>query len=158
MAVQPIPPGYHTVTPYLMMKDASKAIRYYQQAFGATELFRMPGPNDAVMHAELQIGTSRIMLADESAGEGCSGPTGAAGTPVSLMVYVEDVDKVFARAIESGGTVKRPVIDQFYGDRSGTLADPFGHVWTIATHKEDLSHEELERRLAAMMKTAGGGA
>jgi PhnB protein len=153
--VKPIPDGYHTVTPYLIIKGAAKAIEYYQKAFGATELFRMPGPGGAVMHAEIKVGDSVIMLADEYPDMGYRGPQALGGTPVSILLYVEDVDKRFNQAIAAGAKVLRPVQDQFYGDRSGTLTDPFGHVWTIATHKEDLSPEEIDKRFQAHMKKQG---
>lgn len=158
MAVQPIPPGYHTVTPYLVMKNAGKAIEFYKKAFGATELYRMPGPGDSVMHAEVKIGDSPVMMSDEMPGQPWKGPESYGGTPVSLMIYVENSDAVFARAVEAGATSLKPVADQFYGDRAGTLKDPFGHVWTIATHKEDVPPEEIDRRFQEMMKKGGGGA
>ena len=154
MAVKPIPDGYHSVTPYLIVKGAAKAIDFYKSAFGATELMRMPGPNDRVMHAEIKIGDSVVMLADEPEGGQHRSPLTIGGTPVSLMVYVDDVDTVFSQAVSLGAQTTRPVVDQFYGDRSGTLTDPFGHVWTIGTHVEDVSAEEMERRMAAMQKSA----
>jgi len=157
VSVKKIPEGYHTVTPYLVMKDATRALEYYKQAFGAQELFRMPGPGGKVMHAEIRIGTSPVMLADEMPEMGYCGPKAEGGSPVSLMVYVEDVDTVFERAIAAGGTVKRPVENQFYGDRTGTLQDPFGHVWSIATHVEDVPTEDLNRRFEEMMKQHHGG-
>src|SRR5713101_703694 len=153
MAVKPIPEGYHSVTPYLIIKGASRAIEYYKKAFGATEVMRFPGPNDTVMHAEIQIGDSRIMLADEGQGEYRS-PQAIGGSPVSLMIYVNDVDKVFNQAVSAGAKTTRAVQDQFYGDRSGNLIDPFGHVWTVSTHKEDVSGEEMQRRMAALPKSA----
>jgi PhnB protein len=148
--VPPVPPGYHTVTPYLIVRNAAKAIEFYKSAFGAVELMRFPGPNDSVMHAEVRIGDSPVMLADEMPAEGHVGPQSLGGAPVSMMLYVEDVDARFAQAVAAGATVKRPVADQFYGDRTGTLVDPFGHMWSIATHKEDVSMEEMQRRLAKM--------
>jgi PhnB protein len=148
--VQPIPTGYHTVTPYLIVRNGAKAIEFYKKAFGAVELMRFPGPNDSIMHAEVKIGDSPVMLADEMPEEGHVGPQTLGGVAVSLMVYVEDVDARFAQAVAAGATVKRPVADQFYGDRTGTLVDPFGHVWSLATHKEDVSMEEMQRRLAKM--------
>ena len=148
MAVKPIPAGYHAVTPYLIINGAAKAIDYYKRAFNAEELFRLGGPNGAIMHAEIKIGDSPVMLADEM--EGYRGPLGLGGTPVSLMIYVTDVDKIFAQAIAAGGKERRPVANQFYGDRTGTLVDPFGHVWSIATHVEDVSPEEIDRRFAKM--------
>jgi PhnB protein len=148
MAVKPIPAGYHTVTPYLIIDGAAKAIDFYKRAFNAEELFRFDGPNGTLMHAEIKIGDSPVMLADEM--EGYRGPPGLGGTPVSLMVYVTDVDKIFAQAIAAGGKERRPVANQFYGDRTGTLVDPFGHVWSIGTHVEDVSPEEIDRRFAKM--------
>jgi len=147
--VKPIPDGYHSVTPYLITKGAADAIEFYKKAFGAIELLRMPQPDGKIGHAEIQIGDSRIMLSDENAEMGFVGPTTLGGTPVSIMIYVEDVDTVFSQAIAAGGTEQRPLKDQFYGDRSGTLNDPFGHTWHIATHKEDVSPEEMEKRMAA---------
>ena len=152
MSVKPIPDGYHSVTPYLIIKGAAAAIEFYKQAFGAIELMRMPGPDDKIGHAEIKIGNSPVMLADEHPDMGFRGPQSLGGTPVSLMIYLEDVDMVFARSIAAGATVLRPIQDQFYGDRSGTLTDPFGHVWTIATHKEDLSPEEIAQRVAEFTK------
>src|ERR1041384_5614312 len=147
MAVKPIPEGYHSVTPYLIIDGAADAIEYYKKAFGATELFRMPMPGGKIGHAELKIGDSPIMLADEHPEMGYKSPTSWGGSPVSLMLYVDDVDAVFKQAIAAGGKEQRAVQDQFYGDRSGTFADPFGHVWTVSTHKEDVSMEEMEQRM-----------
>ena len=152
MPVSPIPEGYHSLTPYLIIRGAADALAYYAKAFGATELFRMPGPEGKIMHAEMQIGNSRFMLADEFPQMNALSPAHFGGTPVSLMIYIEDVDTVFARAIEAGGMEVRPVVDQFYGDRSGTLVDPFGHQWTISTHVEDVPPEEMEKRAAEAMK------
>ena len=157
MAVKPIPEGYHSVTPYLIIKGATEAIEYYQQAFGAIELMRMPAPGGKIGHAEIKIGDSPIMLADEFPEMGHKSPKTLGGSPVSIMIYVEDVDTVFARAITAGGTEQRPVKDQFYGDRSGTLEDPFGHVWHVATHKEDVPAEEMARRASAYTAAATGG-
>jgi PhnB protein len=148
-AVKPIPEGYYTVTPYLIVNGAAKAIDFYKKAFGAKELFRMGGPDGKIGHAEIKIGNSPIMLADEHPEMGYRGPLTLGGTPVSILLYVDDVDKMAAQAIAAGAKVQRPVKDQFYGDRSGTFADPFGHVWTIATHKEDVSSEEMKKRMAA---------
>ncbi len=147
---KPIPEGYHTITPYLIINGAADAIEFYKKAFGATELFRMGGPGGRVMHAEMKIGDSPFMLADEFPEMGYRSPKSLGGTPVSLMLYVEDVDALAAQATAAGAKVMRPVQDQFYGDRSGTFVDPFGHVWTISTHKEDVSMEEMKRRMAAM--------
>ena len=146
--VQPVPAGYHSVTPYLMVRDANRALAFYAQAFGARELMRLPTPDGKVAHAEVMIGDSHVMLADES--REFPGPQTLNGVGVSLMLYVDDVDATFARAIAAGATERRAVADHFYGDRNGTLADPFGHVWTIATHVEDVSVEEAQRRMAAL--------
>ena len=156
MAVKPIPEGYHSVTPYLIIDGATEAIEYYKNAFGAVELFRMPAPGGKIGHAEIKIGDSPIMLADEHPEMGYKSPTSYGGTPVSLMIYVEDVDATFKQAIAAGGKEQRAVADQFYGDRLGTLTDPFGHVWTISTHKEDVSMEEMQRRMESA-HAAGGG-
>jgi PhnB protein len=152
MAAAPIPAGYHSVTPYLIIDGASKAIDFYKHAFEAEELLRMPGPDGKVAHAEIKIGDSPVMMAD--AGEEHRSPKAFGGTPVSLMIYVEDVDRIFRQALAAGATQQRPVVNQFYGDRSGTLVDPFGHIWTIATHVEDVSMEEINRRMAKMMQDA----
>lgn len=152
MAVKYIPDGYHTATPYLIVNGAARAIDFYKQAFEATELMRFPGPGGTIGHAEIRIGDSPIMLADESPQMGYRGPAAFGGSPVSLMIYVKDVDKVVDRAIKAGAKLERAVADQFYGDRNGTIHDPFGHVWTIATHTEDVSPEEMQRRMAAMAK------
>jgi PhnB protein len=149
---KPIPEGYHAVTPYLIVKGAARALEFYKKAFNATELFRMEGPGGNVGHAEFQIGNSRIMLSDEFPDMGARSPETIGGSPVGLCIYTEDVDSLFQQAIAAGGKQERPVVDQFYGDRSGTLRDPFGHQWTVATHKEDVSPEEMERRMAAAMK------
>jgi len=149
MAVKAIPEGYTAVTPYLIVAGASRAIEFYAKAFGARELFRMGAPGEKVGHAELQIGNARIMLADEFPEMGARSPKSIGGTPVSLLLYVDDVDAVVPRAVAAGAKVVREVQDQFYGDRSGNIEDPFGHKWTIATHKEDVSPEEMERRARA---------
>lgn len=154
MAVKAIPDGYHSVTPYLIVKGATRAIEFYRKAFGATEIMRFEGPNFTVMHAEIQIGDSRIMLADEAENGSYRSPQSLNGTPVSLMIYVADVDKTFNQALSAGAKETRAVEDQFYGDRSGNLIDPFGHVWTVATHKEDLSSEEIQARMSALAKSA----
>jgi PhnB protein len=152
--VKPIPEGYHSVTPYLIVKGAAAAIDFYKKAFNATEVLRMEGPNGTVMHAELQIGDSRIMLADEQPAMGYAALPEGLRSNVGLMIYVEDVDKIAAQATAAGIKTERPVADQFYGDRSGNFIDPFGHRWTIATHVEDVSEEEMERRMSAMAKSA----
>ena len=148
--VQAIPAGYAGVTPYLIIRDAARAIEFYQKAFGATELMRFPGPDGTIGHAEIKIGDGVVMLADESPEMGHKSPQTLGGTAITLLFYVPDVDAQFARAVAAGGTVKNPLKDQFYGDRSGTIADPFGHIWTIATHTEDVSPDEMQRRMAAM--------
>jgi len=148
--VKPIPEGYHSVTPYLTISGAAQAIEFYKKAFGATELMRMPAPRGKIGHAELKIGNSVIMLADESPEAGNRSPQSLGGTPVSILIYVEDVDAVFKRAVAAGAKVVREVADQFYGDRSGGITDPFGHGWYIHTHIEDVSPQEIEKRLAAM--------
>lgn len=148
--VQPVPLGYHAVTPYLVVRGAAQAIEFYQGAFGAQERMRMTGPDGKIGHAELQIGDSLVMLAEEHPDWGALGPASIGGTPVSLLLYVQDVDAVFARALAAGAKELRPVQDQFYGDRSGFLEDPFGHRWSIASHIEDVSREEMERRFRAL--------
>jgi PhnB protein len=150
--VKAIPDGYHSVTPYLVIDGASRALDFYKRAFDAKEIMRMPAPNDRVGHAEIKIGNSVVMLADEHPEMDARGPGHYGGSPVTLMVYVPDVDKQFKQALEAGATEIRPVADQFYGDRSGTLKDPFGHSWHLSTHKEDVSMEEMTRRMAAMKK------
>lgn len=157
MTVKAIPDGYHTATPYLIISGATEAIEYYKQAFGATELMRIDAPGGKIGHAEIKIGDSPIMLADEFPEMGYKSPQTLGGSPVSIMSYVADVDTVFDRAIAAGGKEQRPVKDQFYGDRSGTLEDPFGHVWHVATHKEDVSAEEMEQRAAQHAAAATGG-
>src|SRR2546425_12944491 len=150
MKTKYIPDGYHTATPYLIVTGAVRALEFYKQVFGAAEVLRMDGPDGKVMHAEIKIGDSHIMLADEFPEMDARSPQTIGGTPVSLMLYLEDADAVTARAVSAGAKLLRPVQDQFYGDRCGTIADPFGHKWTIATHKEDLSPEEVRKRAAAL--------
>jgi PhnB protein len=150
MAVHHIPEGYHSVTPYLVVDGAAAALEFYTKAFGATELMRMPAPGGKIGHAEIMIGDSHVMLADEHPEQGHVGPKTVGGTPVGLMIYVPDVDTMFKTALSLGATETRPVEDQFYGDRMGSLKDPFGHNWMIATHIEDVSPEEMEKRMAAM--------
>ena len=150
MAVSPIPAGYHSVTPYLICADAGAAIEFYKAAFNATELMRLPGPGGAVMHAEIKIGDSAVMLADECPEMNAKGPSSYGGSPVSLLIYTEDVDALFKQALAAGAKEIRPVQDQFYGDRSGILEDPSGHSWSLATHVEDLTPEEITQRLASM--------
>jgi PhnB protein len=156
MAVKPVPEGYHTVTPYLIVKDAAKAIDFYAKGLGAKLQMKMDGPGGKVMHAEVQIGDSIVMLADEFPEMGAKSPQTIGGTPVGICLYVPNVDALFKQAITAGAKEERPVTDQFYGDRSGTLIDPFGHKWTIATHKEDLTPEEIGKRAAEWMKKKGG--
>ena len=150
--VSPIPAGYHSVTPYLMVRDAARALAFYREAFDARELMRFEGPPGRIAHAEVMIGDSHVMLADENPKDGFVGPQTLGGSGMSLMLYVPDVDATYARAVAAGATARRPVADQFYGDRVGTLADPFGHVWTIATHVEDVSVDEAKRRMNALSK------
>jgi PhnB protein len=150
--VKPIPEGYHTITPYLSIKGASDAIEFYKKAFGAKEVMRMGEPGGRIGHAELQIGDSKIMLADEHPEMDFRSPRAIGGTPVLLHLYVEDVDNVIGRAVAAGAKVVRPVQDQFYGDRSGSVADPYGHIWHVATHTEDLSPDEIRKRAAAQHK------
>lgn len=150
--VKPIPEGYHSITPYLIVEDAKRALAFYAKAFSAQELMRMDDPSGKIMHAEMLFGDSHVMLADEFPQMGVKGPKSYGGSPQSLMFYVENVDEVFEKAVSEGGIVKRPLENQFYGDRTGTIEDPFGHSWTIATHVEDLSPEEMEKRAAEAMK------
>jgi PhnB protein len=144
-----IPDGYHSATPYLIVDDAAAAIEFYKKAFGATELMRMPKPNGKIGHAEIKIGDSPIMLADEAPEVGARSPRTIGGSPVSILLYVDDVDSTFTKAVNGGAKVQRPVADQFYGDRTGGVEDPFGHLWYIATHVEDVSPEEMKKRAAA---------
>lgn len=154
--VSPIPKGFHSVTPYLVVKGAAKAIDYYKKVFSATEVFRMAGPDGKVGHAELQIGDSRIMLGEENPamGEGHTSAASLGATPVSLYLYVPDVDRVVARALEEGAKTLKPIENQFYGDRSGFIQDPFGHLWGVATHVEDVSPAEMEERARKAMLAA----
>ncbi|GAC1449712.1 MAG: Dot/Icm type IV secretion system effector PhnB [Isosphaeraceae bacterium] len=152
MPVKPIPEGYHTVTPYLTIKDAASAIDFYKQAFGATEQLRMAGPDGKIHHAEIRIGDSMVMLADEFPEMGMRGPGSLGGSSCGIALYVEDADAVFNQAVAAGAKAIRPVSDQFYGDRSGKLEDPYGHVWNVGTHKEDVSPEEMRKRSEEMMK------
>jgi PhnB protein len=147
--VKPIPEGYHSVTPYLIIKGAAAALEFYKTAFGATELFRMDQPDGKIGHAEIKIGDSPIMLSDEYLEMNHAGPKTLGGSPVSIMLYVEDVDAVFNRAISAGAEQQVPLVDKFYGDRTGSVVDPFGHVWHIATHKKDVALDEMEKRMSA---------
>ena len=156
MGVKPIPDGYSSVTPYLIVSGAAQALDYYKMAFDAKEIMRMPSPDGKIMHAELQIGDARIMMADEAPQMGQKSPQTLGGSGVGLMLYVTDVDDTFQRAVSGGGKVVRPVTNQFYGDRTGTMTDPFGHQWTIATHVEDVSEAEMQRRAQEAMKSMAG--
>ena len=151
--VKPIPDGYHAITPYLSIKGAADAIDFYTRAFGATEVLQIAQPDGRIGHAELLIGDARVMLADEFPAMDFRSPHSIGGTPVHLHLYVENVDAVVRQAVAAGAKLIRPVQDQFYGDRLGTVTDPFGHVWHVATHKEDLSMEELRRRAGARHKS-----
>ena len=144
-----IPEGYHSLTPYLYVSDAARALDFYRSAFGATELFRLP-MGERIGHAEMQIGDSRFMLADEFPDMNTLGPARRGGPTAGFMLYVEDADAAFAKAVAAGATTEAAVKDQFYGDRSGTVTDPFGHKWSLATHIEDVDPEELQRRMAGM--------
>ncbi len=144
--VKPMPEGYHSVTPYLAVRDAARAIEFYQQAFGAKEIFRMNSPDGKVGHAELRIGDSVVMLSDENPQAGCVSPSSLKGTTVTLFLYVENVDSIFQQAINAGATVVMPVANMFWGDRHGQVSDPFGHRWSLATHQEDVSPEQLAER------------
>ena len=152
MPVKPIPDGYHSATPYLIVGGAADAIEFYKKAFGATELFRMAGSGGKIGHAEIKIGNSPIMLADEHPEMGARSAKTLGGSPVFLMLYVDNVDALAAQAIAAGAKPVRPVQNQFYGDRSGSFEDPFGLLWTISTHVEDVSPEEMERRSEEAMK------
>jgi PhnB protein len=149
--VKPIPEGYPQVTPYLIVDGANAAIEFYRNVFGARERMRMPAPEGRVGHAELEFGDSLVMLADEFPDMGVRSPKATGGTPVTLSVYVEDVDAVFDAAVAAGATALRPVEDQFYGDRNGQFEDPFGHRWSVATHVEDVPPDEMEKRAAEAM-------
>lgn len=148
--VNPIPEGYHTATPYLIVRDAAAALEFYKKAFGATELFRMPTPDGKVGHAEIKIGDSHLMVADEMPEMGYVSPQTIGNSPISIMLYVEDADAMAEQAIAAGATVVRPMRDEFYGDRTGSFTDPFGHQWHISTHIEDVTPEEVGKRLEAM--------
>ncbi len=159
------PEGHHSVTPYLAVKDAAKAIEFYKRAFGAQEVARMAGPGGhGIMHAEIRIGDSLLMLSDEFPGAGCASPQSLGGTTCQLFFYVPDVDAAFKRAVAAGATSRMPVSDMFWGDRYGKLTDPFGHEWGLATHKEDVAPQEMKKRAEAFFaqmaqtKTGGGGA
>lgn len=155
--VKAIPDGYNSVTPYMCIKGAAKAIEFYKSAFGATEFVRMAGPDGQIMHAELKIGDSIIMLSDEQPQRGALSPHSVGGTPITLHLYVANVDAVVQKAVDAGAKLDQPVKDQFYGDRTGSLTDPFGHKWYVATHVEDVSPEEMKKRAAAAMSKAASG-
>jgi len=152
--VKPVPDGYHTLTPYLVMKGAARAIEFYKNVFGAIVTVHMPGPGGQVMHAELKIGDSILMLADENPQTGVLAPQSPSASGCGINVYLPDVDAVVQKAVEAGGKIVRPLKNQFYGDRSAMLIDPFGHIWSVATHIEDVSPEEMRKRMAAA-QTAG---
>ncbi|MFZ1140724.1 MAG: VOC family protein [Candidatus Sulfotelmatobacter sp.] len=155
MSVKPIPEGYHTLTPYLTVRDAARAIEFYKQAFGAQERGVMKAPDGKVMHAELKIGDSIIMLADEFPAYGALSPQTSGGAGMGLHIYVEGVDAAFDRAVKAGAEIEMPVMDQFWGDRYGKLKDPFGHKWSIATHTKDLSMDEMKRGMDEAMEKMG---
>jgi PhnB protein len=155
MAVKPVPEGYHTATPYLVVNDANKAIDFYKRAFGAKEVTRMDGPQGKISHAELKIGDSMIMLSDEMPGQGTRSPQSLGGTAVGVFLYLTDVDSVFKQATSAGAKVDMPLADMFWGDRYGKLTDPFGHAWSLATHKEDVAPEEMQKRMKAEMAKMG---
>lgn len=157
MATKPIPEGYHTVSPYLAVDDAARAIEYYTKAFGAQEVVRMEAPGGRIGHAELELGDSRIMLSDPFPQASTRPPKQLGGTSVSVMLYVEDVDALMKRAVDSGATVTMEAADQFWGDRFGVVTDPFGHVWSLATHVEDVPPEEMAERAKAAMAAMGSG-
>jgi PhnB protein len=153
--VNPIPVGYHAVTPYLSVRGAARAIEFYKKAFSAAEVMRMPGPDGKLGHAEIKIGDSRVMLSDEYPDIQFMGPETRGGTTVHIHLYVKDVDAMAEKALAAGAKLIRPVEDKFYGDRTGSIEDPFGHVWHIATHKEDLSMAQMRKRAEAATKQAG---
>ncbi|MFK0258781.1 VOC family protein [Streptomyces sp. NPDC090445] len=157
MAVKPVPEGYPRITPYLCVDGAAAAIDFYVSVFGATERMRMPAPDGRIGHAELDLGNSVIMLADEYPDMGFRSPKAVGGTPVTFHVYVEDVDAVFAKALAQGSKELRPVRNEFYGDRTGQIEDPFGHRWSLATHVEDVPPEEMEKRAEAAMQAMDAG-
>lgn len=156
MPVPPIPPGYRSVTPYLTVEGAERALAWYAEAFGARERMRLPMPNGLIGHAEIEIGNSVVMLSDACPDWGNRSPAALGGSPVTLHLYVADVDATLDRAVAAGAEVIRPVANQFYGDRSGAVQDPFGHLWHIATHVEEVPPEEITRRMQAMMQGQGG--
>ncbi|HYE84824.1 MAG TPA: VOC family protein [Vicinamibacterales bacterium] len=149
MGVKAIPDGYYSLTPYLYVRGAAEAIEFYKKAFGATETVRMPGPGGKIMHAEVKIGNSMLMLSDENPERGAISPATLKGSGGSIMLYTDDVDKVFKQAVAAGAKSVMEPVDMFWGDRMGNVIDPFGHSWAIATHKEDVTPEEMGKRMAA---------
>jgi len=154
---RPVPEGYHTVTPYIVVNDAARAIDFYKKAFDATELNRMQGPQGKIGHAELRIGDSVIMLSDELPGSDCRAPQSLGGTTANIFLYVKDVDHSYQKAVSAGAKSTTPVADMFWGDRYGRLTDPFGHSWSLATHKEDVAPDEMKRRMDAQMAKMAAG-
>jgi uncharacterized glyoxalase superfamily protein PhnB len=148
--IKPIPDGFHTLTPHIVVNGAAKAIEFYKQAFGAEETFRLPMPDGSIMHATIKIGDSMLMLNDEFPAMGAKGPLSIGGTPLTLHLYVTDVDQAFARAVKAGAKVKLPLADQFWGSRYGIVSDPFGHDWSLATHKQDLTKEQVMQGAAKL--------
>ncbi len=158
VAVKPIPDGYHAITPYLTVRGADRAIDFYRKAFGAEELGRMNGPDGkTVVHAELKIGDSRLFLGDEVPGMECSSPETLGGSPTGIYLYVRDADETFRKAVAAGATVKRPLEEMFWGDRTGSVLDPFGHKWDIASRREDVPPEEVQRRGHEFFRKMEGG-
>jgi PhnB protein len=154
--VRAIPEGFHTITPHLVVRGGAQAIDFYKKAFGAAELSRAPMPDGKLMHAHLKIGDSQLFLCDEFPEQGARSPLGLGGTPVTISLYVEDADAVFQQAVAAGAQVRMPPMDMFWGDRYGQVTDPFGHIWAIATHKEDLTPEEINQRAEAAFKSHAG--
>jgi PhnB protein len=152
MSVKTIPAGHHTVTPYLAIKKAVEALEFYKKAFGAVEINKLLMPDGRLGHAEIRLGDSVIMLADEFPEYGGKAPPTLGGSPVNIHLYVDDVDAFFKKALAAGAKERKPVMDQFYGDRSGQLEDPYGHLWWVATHKEDVAPDEIQRRVQAMFE------
>ena len=152
MAVRAIPEGYHTITPNIVVRDARKAIDFYKKAFGAEEIMSMPGPGGKIMHAEIRIGNSRVMLADDMPEFGCKSPQALGGSPVSFYVYVENVDAAWKRAVDAGAKAGMPLSDMFWGDRTGKLEDPFGHSWNLAQHIKDLTPDQINKGQEEFMK------
>lgn len=153
---KPIPDGFHSVTPYLIVRDAAKAIEFYKEAFGASETLRLTQPGGKIGHAEIKIGDSHIMLADEAPEMDARSPQSVGGTPVSICLYVDDVDALIPTAVGAGARLVRPATDQFYGDRTAALEDPFGHKWHVATHQEDMTPAEMQTRFEAVMSQSSG--